>query len=236
MRIAVCDDELIFRNELITLLREYDSPIIETFIIDEYDNGISLINSNTNYDVVFLDYQMRGLNGIATAERIRTVDPHTKIIFVSSYSDIVFDCLKYNIFRFLVKPIDPNKLYEALEGLETELNSKYKIIVKDINTDENITVAEKDIIYAQADNVYTLIVTDDQTLRFPYTISKLEAKLQSTYFMRVHRSYIVNFKYITSFNKTSITLSNGQKSSLSRSKYNEFCSQYLNFIKDSRGI
>ena len=112
-------------------------------------------------------------------------------------------------------------------------SSERKLIVKDENYNESIVVYEKDIIYAQADNVYTYIITDEGTYRYPYNLSALEEELDSGGFFRTNRSYIVNLEHINSYDKTGITLSNGHKAVISRAKYKDFNACYLNYIKRS---
>lgn len=236
MKIAVCDDEKIFRNALVCLLNQYATDRGQIILIDEYDDGSTLLKSTISYDIILLDHQMKFLNGLDTIKALRDKNSSTKVIFVSSYSEIVFDSMKYNTFRFLVKPVDKDKLYEAIDEAINDQNTEYKIIVKDTEYNENIVILEKDIIYAQAENVYTYIITESGSYRYSYNLSYLEKELRSNFFMRTHRSYLVNFNHITSFDKSGITFSNGQKAVISRAKYKEFSNYYLNYIKSVRGV
>lgn len=236
MKIAVCDDEKIFRNDLVRLLDQYCTERGQVILIDEYDDGSKLLKTNISYDIILLDHQMKFLNGLDTIKALRDKNNSTKVVFVSSYSEIVFDSMKYNTFRFLVKPVEKEKLFEAIDEAINELNSEFKIIVKDTEYNQSIVIPEKDIIYAQAENVYTYIVTEGASYRYSYNLSYLEEELRSDFFMRTHRSYLVNFNHITSFDKSGITLSNGQKAEVSRSKYKEFSNYYLNYVKSVRGV
>lgn len=236
MKIAVCDDEKIFRNDLVRLLNQYCSERGQVILIDEYDDGSKLIKSKTSYDIIFLDHQMKSLNGLDTIKYLRDKKNYTKVVFVSSYSEIVFDSMKYNTFRFLVKPVQKDKLFEAVDEAIDEINAEYKIIVKDTEYNESIIIPEKDIIYAQAENVYTYIVTENASYRYSYNLSHLENEIKSDFFMRTHRSFLVNFNHITSFDKSGITLSNGQKAVVSKTKFKEFSTYYLNYIKSVRGV
>lgn len=141
--------------------------------------------------------------------------------------------MKYNAFRFIVKPVTKDKLYEAMDAALEISSSERKLIVKDEEYNESIVVYEKDVIYAQADNVYTYIITAEGSFRYPYNLSTLEEELDSGGFFRTNRSYIVNLEHINSYDKTGITLSNGHKAVISRSKYKDFNNCYLNYLKRS---
>ena len=231
MKIAVCDDEKVYRYEIIDLLNMYAAENNIILNVTEFDDGRELVTSKTVFDMIFLDHQMRDLNGLDTIKSIREKNIDTKVVFVSSYSDIVFDSMKYNAYRFIVKPVSREKLYEAMDSALEMSSSERKLIVKDENYNESIVVYEKDIIYAQADNVYTYIITDEGTYRYPYNLSALEEELDSGGFFRTNRSYIVNLEHINSYDKTGITLSNGHKAVISRAKYKDFNACYLNYIK-----
>ena len=228
MKIAVCDDEKVYRYEIIDLLNMYAAENNIILNVTEFDDGRKLVTSKTVFDMIFLDHQMRDLNGLDTIKSIREKNIDTKVVFVSSYSDIVFDSMKYNAYRFIVKPVSREKLYEAMDSALEMSSSERKLIVKDENYNESIVVYEKDIIYAQADNVYTYIITDEGTYRYPYNLSALEEELDSGGFFRTNRSYIVNLEHINSYDKT-----NGHKAVISRAKYKDFNACYLNYIKRS---
>ncbi|MDE7192940.1 MAG: response regulator [Oscillospiraceae bacterium] len=75
MKAAVCDDERVFHKEISFLMRKYmKAKNIEIFI-DFYENGEKLLRSEKEYDIIFLDYQMEGINGIETAEKLRKALP-----------------------------------------------------------------------------------------------------------------------------------------------------------------
>ena len=235
MRIAVCDDEAFFRNALIELLGKYSAEHDILFNIFEFDDGKKLIADSGAYDIIFLDHQMKELNGLDTIRMLRERNKDTKVIFVSSYSEVVFDSMKYNTFRFLVKPVDSEKLREALDSVVSEMSAASKITAKDTEYGENVVIPEKDIIYAQADNIYTYITTEGGTYRYADNISALEEELRSDFFFRSNRSYIVNLNFVTAYDKSAITLSNGHKAVLSRTRYKEFAARYMNFLKRSFG-
>lgn len=232
MRIAVCDDETFFRTVLKKELTEYAEDHGLMFIISDFKDGSELLASNEEYDLIFLDYKMSTTNGIATIEAMRKRNDHTAVIFVSSYREIVFESLKYKTFRFLLKPLDKEKLWEALDSIIKEKQEIVRIIVKDEVSDKNITVPASEIIYCQADNNYVTVVTANGSFKYQKKISHLENELGSGAIFRTNRSYLVNFDHIRSYDSKEITLSNGHKALISKNVYNTFKKTYLTYLKN----
>lgn len=231
MHIAICDDESFFRKSLSEELNIYAKKYGLEFIICEYSDGVELLASDIPYDLIFMDYKMKEKNGLDTVSVLRKRNVNTAVIFVSSYKDIVFDSMKVNAFRFLVKPFEKDDLYEALNSVIISQTSNSRIVVKDIENQRNIAIPENKIIYAQADNIYAEVVTDEGTFLYTNKISLLESELNDEYFFRSNRSYIVNFNYINSYDKKGIELTNGHKALLTGSRFKSFKSKYLNYLK-----
>lgn len=231
MHIAICDDEAFFRRSLSEELYLYADKHGLNFIIYEYSGGIELLTTNMSFDLIFMDHQMKDKNGLDTVSVLRKRNVDTTVIFVSSYKDVVFDSMKVNAFRFLVKPFEKEDLYEALDSVMKNQANVTRIVVKDTVNQKNITIPESEIIYAQADNIYAEVVTSQGIFLYSNKITLLEKELNEAYFYRSNRSYIVNFNYITGYSKKEIEFSNGQKALISSSKFKDFKSKYLNYLK-----
>lgn len=115
MKVAVCDDEKIFHKEVSCLLCKYMKTRNIEIYTDFYENGEKLLKSQKEYDIVFMDYQMEGINGIETAVKLREVNFDSVIIFISAYPAAALDAYEVKTFRFLVKPIDEAKLFKSLD-------------------------------------------------------------------------------------------------------------------------
>ena len=193
MHIAVCDDESYFRKILIKDLNTYAEEYCLELIIYEYRDGNDLLTSNISFDVIFMDYRMEERNGLDTVSVLRKRNIDTKVIFISSYKEVVFDSMKVNTFRFLVKPYNKEDLYEALNSVIAIQEANSYIVLKDTVNQKNITIPEDKIIYAQADNNYAEVVTPNGIFVYLDKISKLEKELKDECFYRSNRSFIVNF-------------------------------------------
>ena len=174
------------------------------------------------------------MNGIDVIDALRKRNDNTVVIFISSYKEMVFDSMKVQTYRFLVKPLDDQKLHEALTAFLTMRNNDSVILLKNDKLDAIERVSESSIIYAEADNIYCKVRTYENTYVYKNTLSKFERELKQNFFYRTHRSYIVNFKYISNYTQTEILLSNNERALLTKTKYQHFQKEYINFIKRDR--
>lgn len=233
MRIAICDDEKAFRGILIEQLTDYANEYLYDFIFYEFRDGKELLNSKLAFDLIFMDYQMKEISGIDAVSELRKRNDNTTVIFVSSFSEIVYDSIKYNTFRFLVKPLDNRKLLEALSSFTDKYNNEKFITAEDDIKNKICRVPEASIIYLEADNLYCRIRTFGDYLLYRGTISACEKLLQSDFFYRVNRSYIVNMNYIADYSQTEIRLENGEKALLTKGKYKDFQKAFFAFCRRS---
>lgn len=117
LRIALCDDEENARDALRIQLEKWMDES-EDEIVYEFSNGHTCVNWLTAHpgevDLLFLDVEMGKENGLDAAKKIRTVNRNLLIVFVTGYTDYVFDGYQVNALDYLVKPVSPEKLKEVL--------------------------------------------------------------------------------------------------------------------------
>lgn len=209
MRIAICDDEKIYRDKIKGYLEDYIKIYPEISIM-EFGSGEDLIkvyDSNSTFDFLFLDIEMKDINGVVTAKKIREKDKNVIMFFITSYVNYVSDTFRVGAFQFLIKPTnkkDFKKDFErAIEQYKIS-HSKYVIKYKGITT----TLEIGDILYIEGYNRY-LYVFDGITKH--KSVGKLkdeEEKLSVYGFLRCHQGFLVNMAYIKQIDKSSISLKN----------------------------
>ncbi len=231
MRIAICDDEKFFRNQVKEALDKYSSERKVDVFYTEFSNGHDLIANKNEFDIIFLDYQMESIDGLETAKRLRSKNDKTEIIFLTSYPQIVFDTFQVHTFRFLVKPLDYEKMKSALDDYRKSIDNEEFLILKIDEITKKISM--DDIIYAEASDKYCYIRTVKDSLLYKKTLSDLETLLPEDYFFRCHRSYIVNFKHVASHTNTDIMFDNNEKAAISKVKAAGFKKAFLDYVKRS---
>lgn len=230
MKIAICDDEMRFHAELKKCMDEYAKLRALDIVYNDYTNGKDLIETDKEFDIIFMDYQMNYINGLDTARKLRKKNNNTTIIFLTSYPNIVFDVFEVNAFRFLMKPINMPKLISAMDDYLKSQDSSNYIMIKIDDVIKKIN--QNDIIYAEASDKYCYIRTVDDNILYKKTLAELEDSLSLDVFFRCHRSYLVNFNHIVSHTSSDITFDNNEKALISKTKLASFKSAFLTHIKN----
>lgn len=228
MRIALCDDEKFWVDELHRLLNEYHSAGRTDCYITDFSSGNELLKCSDKYDVIFMDYQMDGLDGIETARKIRERNNGCVIIFVSSYPDVAIDTFEVNAFRFLVKPIDKEKLFKSLDDFRKQTENDDFIVLKSRNGERIIRSSE--IIFCEAANKHSLLHLSNEIVESAKNIKEIQKQMTKEIFFRCHKAYIVSFPHIRSFDNNCIIMDNGERAFISRNYLTAFKTAFQEYI------
>ncbi|MCL2020021.1 MAG: LytTR family DNA-binding domain-containing protein [Oscillospiraceae bacterium] len=229
MRIAICDDENYCCRVLRAKLEAYAQKRALIFIYDNFSDGRKLLKSNLSYDLIFLDYKMRGLNGIDTARELRKRNDKTTIIFLTGIFDAVYDSFEVKAFRFLSKPINDVRLCKALDDFLASFNDGECLCLTDCP--KIIKVEYDDIFYIEANEKSCTIHTLSKSIKYPHLLLQVEKLLPQDRFFRCHKSFIVGFKHVVSLEQRTITLGNAVTVDLSRNKVIPFKSLYIDYLR-----
>lgn len=230
MVVAICDDDSLFRTELKTLIIEYKQSKRIAVDVYEFENGNDLLESKDIFDIIFIDYQMPGLDGLETARELRKRNYICSIIFITSYPQFILDSFEVQPFRFFIKPMKNNKILSAMDSYLMQQKLLNPILIVEEGTQYRIKT--EDIIYLEAIGKNCLIRTREHTYKSSKTLSKIEEVLPTHCFYRIHKSYIVNMYCIDSISKNEILMINGEKTIISRTMLSTFKKTYSNFIKN----
>lgn len=234
MKVAICDDEMIFRKEAAAMIVSYFG-VLETSC-EEYPDGsllLSAVERGKRWDVIFLDIEMSDLNGMKTAEKIRECGIDTPIIFLTSHTEFAMEGYEVSAFRFLEKPIQPEKMKKTLADLEKYLSSGKRIFIR--YEGEDVVLPVKNIIYAEAQNNSVEIVLTGQIYRIRKKLSVFEKELSevSGDFFRVHRGYLINLKHVKKSLGKEVILTGDVSVPVSRSLSKEFKERLFQYVRES---
>lgn len=228
LKAAVCDDEKIFHKEISKLVRKYGTARNIEIYTDCYENGESLLLSENEYDIIFLDYQMEGINGIETAEKLRGANNDSVIIFISAYPAAALNAFEVKTFRFLVKPVDESLLFKALDSYLKSIDYDNLLL---LNTHEgNYKIKMSEIIYLESDGKYTIIRTQNKSFRVRMNLKQLEVKLPDSKFIRCGKSFVAGFAHISNHDNSEILFDNGEKASIGTRYATKFKAEFQNYI------
>ena len=233
VKIAVCDDEE-NQVEALTNMIERNLRIKDIeYKIFKFISGEKMISSIWKFDICFLDIKMskNNLTGIEIAKKIREVNERVIIIFITGYEEYVFDAFDVRAFHYILKPVEEEKLKKIMYSALLQLEKIDKFIV--VKTMKNSTkILFKDIMYIESQQRKLKIHTTYSIFEYYHKLSDIEMELGKHNFFRCHRSYIVNFRYVNSFDSTFITLKNSEKVYISKYKINDFSKAFMYYLKN----
>lgn len=228
MVVAVCDDERVWADELSRLLKEYGNSRHIDIFISYFNNGSSLVESGKEFDIIFMDYQMDGLNGIETSRKIRALKPDGIIIFVSAYTNVAMDTFEVKAYRFLAKPINKEKLFKAIDDYRAEMDSDNFLIFKTHEGTIRIKVSE--IIYVEGSGNHSKIHTIKSDHEINTNLKPIQNRLPPDKFVRCHKAYITSFLYIQAHDNTMIKYDDGSSVYISRNFLPKFRKAFEEYI------
>lgn len=234
LTIAICDDNENQISELRRLLDEWAADKPFALAIEEYISAESFLFSyhDKPCDLLLLDIEMRGINGMKLAKNLRSNGDMLPIVFITGYSDYISEGYDVEALHYLLKPVSKEKLFAVLDKYVEKRSVKADELL--IETADGATHISADrITYIEAFGRKTALhLSDDTIIDCTMSISKFSA-MQVNGFVSSHRSYIVNLRYIRTIGKTALILDNGEEIPLSRRLYSDFNRQFIDFYTHS---
>ncbi len=220
-KIAICDDE---QNQI-----EYITSIVASWSAHE-GHGCEIrtfasaeaflfeYEEDKAYDILLLDVEMKNMNGIELAKRIRKDNNRAEIIFITSHFEFVGEGYEVDALHYLIKPISAEKLTQVLTKAADKISVEPPSVVISCEG-ETVKLYEADIRYVESFLHYIVIHTKDKAYKIKENISVFENRVSDDFY-RIHRSYLVSLKHITRISRTSVNIGNTELP-LSRGKYDD---------------
>jgi len=218
MKCVIIDDEPL----AVDLIKEFVSKVESLELINTFNNAIDAIAviNNSNVDLIFLDIEMPHFSGI---DFLNAIDKKPLIIFTTAYSDYAVEGFNLGAVDYLVKPIPFHRFLKSVMRAQQLFQSQNtispvspKIVAPEMEPDfmfvrseyENVKINFSDILFIEGLKDYVKIYTSDNKFTLTLiSLIKLENTLSSKGFSRIHRSYIINIKYVKSIQKNKVLIS-----------------------------
>ncbi len=236
MRIVICDDDSLVINQMEKLIKLFfDKNRIKTPDIATFSNGTDLLADTGEKDILFLDIEMPGMNGIYVGKEIKKMSKNTLIFVVTSYAEYLDDAMRFHVFRYLSKPLDRQRFFRNLRDA-LEYYYRTTPVKIPVETKEGLQVLQSSAIIAIEAQLRKVIVhTLEQDFVSIHNMDYWIKQLPQNYFFQSHRSFIVNFEHITDFDHSTIHLANGEFCAyLTKRKYKSFKDAYLLYLESTR--
>lgn len=230
MRIAICDDEKIHIDNVVEHLDYFSLQEDIDFEKSIFTNSVDVLSSNIKFDIAILDVEMDDMDGIKLGEELRKRNPHIILIYVTAHRKYLDDALNLNAVRFFEKPLDSQRFYRGLrDAIKRIDNISISFYLKDKKTIKRISA--QDIIFVEIEKRKTRIVTCNKEYHSNNHISFWRDNLTSTIFISPHRSYIINFNYVTAYERNYIVLNEKYRINIARNKQADFYRKFMRFLE-----
>jgi two-component system LytT family response regulator len=204
-RAIIIDDERLARSDLISLLKAFPNITL----VGEASDVPSALKAieQLNPDVIFLDIQMPGQSGF---DLLNLADTSAKIIFVTAFDEYALRAFEVNALDYLLKPVNPKRLRDAIEKLDAEVTNEYSHLRK-LNYDDRLFLQVNsnmkfvkigDLVCVNASGDYSEIyINEGKKGLTTKSMREWEGRLPEKHFCRIHRSTIINLDYVTKVEK-----------------------------------
>lgn len=196
MNCIIVEDEYPAREELKYFINKFS----DISIVDEFDNSLDALDFlKSNFvDVIFLDINMPGVDGMSMAKITKKLRNSPKFVFITAYPEYAVDAFEIEAFDYILKPYSEERIISTLKKLERnsedEERSNGKVALKDGG--KIVLKNKNDIYFCKANGKDTLVYTKDQVYKINIGISEYLKILNDSNFIRTHKSYIVNINKI----------------------------------------
>lgn len=234
-RIAICDDDSNMLNEMAQMCGDILSQKDIAHEIRRFDSSEELFNSicaGEGYDLLILDIQMDGMNGMELAHKLRDTNNRVSIIFVTACDSYLLEGYEVQPVYFLLKPVDKQRLESALM-LDLALNHSPKSLAVRIGG-KNINLVLSEIVYIESYNHQLIIHTTSAEQSVYLSLTAMEQQLPANAFSRCHNSYLVGLEHISEISRSEVTLRNGVSLPIGRQYFKTFQQDFISYMNKNQ--
>lgn len=239
LKTAICDDEPEISSKLASILNSYEIIKNIDLHVDIFPDGQTLIDSyklNDSFNILFIDIEMPGMNGIQTTEYIKNnLDRNVFVIFITYYDKYIKDSFSVHPYQYLQKPLNKEQVFSVVDSIVKDIYDSH--ILKTIIEvgDKAITVNVNDILYIQSEDARKELISfhffdTSKIIKSHGLLSKWEAELTKCNFTVCCRGLLVNLMHIHYFERSNAVLDNGESLHISRANERRLRELYLNRI------
>lgn len=219
VNVGIVDDSARDRSLVESLLRRFEDENSLSFQIRHYDDGAALLdNYQPNFDVIFLDIKMSGLDGMSTAAAIRSVDSKVILIFVTNTAQYATHGYSVSALSYLLKPVsyfafrtEMDRCLAALDQLR-----EMSILVGSGTSLRRLDIT--DFVFLESNRHRISVHTANETISFSGTLKSFEDSLSAHSFYRANSGYLLNLRHLRAIHGEDAILSDGSSLKISRSR------------------
>ena len=232
IHIAICDDEKQMSDHIRTFVSDFFHKKNREISLRTFLSGEELLNYDGQIDILFLDIQMKDIDGMETARRLRADKFQGFLIFITVLKEMVFQSFEVQAYDYLVKPVEEKQFERTMERLLASMHSVGEDSLLVQKRYEGRIIRKDEIVFCEIiDRKIYLNLVSDEVLDYYERIENLETKL-GDHFFRCHRSYLINLKHLKGYKNGTAYMDNGKEVPVSRLRSREFSGVVLQYMKN----
>ena len=197
-----------------------------------FSSGEELLSYNGQIDILFLDIQMKDMDGMETARKLRANQFRGFLVFITVLKEMVFQSFEVQAYDYLIKPVDEKQFEKTMERLYASIQNASEDSLLVQKGYEGRIIAKDEIIFCEIiDRKIYLNLTSGEIVDYYERIENLETKLDNRFY-RCHRSYLINLKHLKGYKNGTVYMDNGKEIPISRLRGKEFSGVVLQYMKN----
>ena len=232
IRIAICDDEKHMSDHIRAMASDFFRKKNREIQLRTFLSGEELLNYDGQIDILFLDIQMNGMDGLETARKLRAGQFRGFLIFITVLKEMVFQSFEVQAYDYLVKPVDEKQFRKTMERLYVSMqNTSEDSLLVQQGYERRIVPKDEIVFFEVIDRKIYLNLASGEVVDYYDRIENLETKLCS-HFFRCHRSYLINLKHLKGYKNGTAYMDNHKEIPVSRLRSREFSGVVLQYMKN----
>lgn len=231
-KIAVCEDVAADQRYIVDLTLRWAADTGHSVQADTFFSAESFLfhyAGHKDYDILLLDIEMGGMDGVSLAKRLRKDNETVQIVFITGFPDFIAEGYEVSALHYLMKPVSGETLARVLDKAAVNLKKADRSVI--FHTEgEMVRVPVLEIMYVEAFAHYCRVNTVTGHFEVRMSISNIE-KMLGDGFVRSHRSYLVGLRFIRRISKADVILDNNERIPLSRSNYQTANLEFIRYFK-----
>lgn len=235
IKVAVCDDEKAASDRIIEILNDFQEKYGCRFYVSDFSCGEELIGSEAVFDLIFLDIEMKDINGIKTAAEIRAKNRKAAIVYVSSHSEFAMRTFAVHPFDFIEKPVTSQRIFEVLKEFylyQIKIRKDNSVVEFKGEAGPLLLDTKEIYVFEYTGNRQITIFTKEQKYIVRGGIIKTIEMIDMKRFASPHKSFIINLEYVKSLTDCMIHMTNNLSVPVAQKKMKEFKRELSMYFSD----
>lgn len=235
MKIAICEDEKVFSDTLTEYIHEWANQkniFTEIFAYNSAESFLYVWSENEDFDLIFLDIKMSAMTGVELAKLIRKTNDKVQLIFTTNMKEYVFAGYGVSAMQYLLKPISKKECFLYLDKVSSLMKTSKYYIYQDV--EKIIRIPLTDIHYIKMVSHYATIYTSEESYVLRKTVAQVLDEINDVWFVKCHKSYIVNVRHIDSISKTAVIISGNTEIPVSKNMVDEINKKFIDYNTNRR--